>query len=57
MPSLTHRPMVERAAAQFVNSDGNNDQPFPEFPTLVELNQELAGWTENEVMAALWPDE
>ena len=57
MPSLTRRQMVERAAAQFVDSDGNNDQPFPEFPTLVELNQELAGWTENEVMVALWPDE
>ena len=49
--------MAARAAAQFVKGDVNNDQPFPEFPTLVELNQELAGWTENEVMVELWPDE
>ena len=56
-PSITRSPMVARAASQFVKRDGNNNQPLPELPTLVELNQELSGWTENEVMAALWPDE
>ena len=29
MPSITCRPMVERAVSQFVKGDGNNDQPFP----------------------------
>ena len=45
--------MAARAAAQFVKGDVNNDQPFPEFPTLAELNQELGCWTEDEVMAKL----
>ena len=53
---ITCRPIVARATAQFVNGDGNNDQPLPELPTLSELNQELAGWMEDEVIAALWPD-
>ena len=38
-PSITRRLMVARYAAQFVKGDGSNDQPFPEFPTLAELNQ------------------
>ena len=49
--------MVARAAAQFVKVGGNNDKTLPEFPTLAELNQDLYGWTEVEVMAALWLDK
>ena len=45
------------ATEQFVKCDGNNDQHFTELPTLAELNQELSGCTEDEVMAELWPDE
>ena len=52
-PSITRKPMVARAAAQFVKGDGNNDQPFPEFSTLAELNQDLSGWTKDEVMGEL----
>ena len=56
-PSITRKPMVARAAAQFVKGEGNNDQTFPEFPTLAEINQDLSGWTEDEVMSALCLDK
>ena len=56
-PSITCKPMLARTAAHSVKGDSNNDQPFPEFPTLAEINQDLSGWKEDEVMVELWPDK
>ena len=41
--SITHRPIVAISVAQFVKGEGNNDKPYPEFPTLADLNKELSG--------------